>query len=346
LTIPQDNRIEHQSAPLFVRKCSELVRDLYRPNPRIYFTDFFVSLFVSLICFVLYQHSNDFYLSIGIGVLAGLAIYRCSIFIHEIQHHPVEQLRPFACVWNLFFGIPFLMPLFLYDEHSAHHALYTYGTKNDSEYLSLRSARVTRSFSLMAISLFYPLLGPLRFALFTPLALLSYQLNHFIFTVMSTLYNLKPGYRRPWGSAAVSPARWFQEICCCLWAWAWIASGIIGLIAPNFFWKTYLLFAFWMSLNQLRTLTAHRYARDESHQGPLSQLLDTNTFDCGWGPLAWAPLGLRYHALHHLLPSLPYHNLHNAHLRLLEALPSDSPYHQTRKLGLGHAIYEIFVLGL
>ena len=41
------------------------------------------------------------------------------------------------------------------------------------------------------------------------------------------------------------------------------------------------------------------------------------------------PLGLRYHALHHLFPALPYHNLGTAHRRLMAQLPADSLYHQT-----------------
>jgi len=35
-----------------------------------------------------------------------------------------------------------------------------------------------------------------------------------------------------------------------------------------------------------------------------------------------------YHALHHLFPSLPYHNLKSAHRYLVEVLPSNSPYRE------------------
>ena len=41
------------------------------------------------------------------------------------------------------------------------------------------------------------------------------------------------------------------------------------------------------------------------------------------------PVGLRYHATHHLFPSMPYHNMRKAHRRLMEKLPADSPYRQT-----------------
>ena len=41
------------------------------------------------------------------------------------------------------------------------------------------------------------------------------------------------------------------------------------------------------------------------------------------------PLGLRYHALHHLFPSIPYYNLGRAHRRLMATLPEDSAYRAT-----------------
>ncbi len=41
------------------------------------------------------------------------------------------------------------------------------------------------------------------------------------------------------------------------------------------------------------------------------------------------PLGMRYHALHHLFPRLPYHNLGIAHRRLMFHLPDDLPYRET-----------------
>ena len=42
--------------------------------------------------------------------------------------------------------------------------------------------------------------------------------------------------------------------------------------------------------------------------------------------LLFFPFSIRYHALHHLFPSLPYHNLKKAHAHLVASLPQDSPY--------------------
>jgi hypothetical protein len=94
-------------------------------------------------------------------------------------------------------------------------------------------------------------------------------------------------------------------------------------------------------MNAVRTLAAHRYDHETNGGDELTmveQLLDSCTIAPRPGPVGslavvWytlcAPVGLRFHSLHHWIPSLPYHNLGRAHRMLIEALDADAPYPAT-----------------
>jgi fatty acid desaturase len=49
-------------------------------------------------------------------------------------------------------------------------------------------------------------------------------------------------------------------------------------------------------------------------------------------------VGLRYHALHHLAPRVPYHNLAEAHRRMARELASNPAYQAAQYSGMGQAI--------
>jgi fatty acid desaturase len=87
-------------------------------------------------------------------------------------------------------------------------------------------------------------------------------------------------------------------------------------------------------VNTLRTLAAHRYEGDGTPFDRGGQLRDSvDVPGQAWTEL-WAPVGLRYHALHHYFPGIPYHNLAAAHRRLTEALPPDAVYRDATRSGL------------
>jgi fatty acid desaturase len=87
--------------------------------------------------------------------------------------------------------------------------------------------------------------------------------------------------------------------------------------------------------NQIRTLVAHLWENDGEPLSVTGQYLDSvNVPPPGLLPALWAPVGLRYHALHHLLPGVPYHSLGEAHQRLMAAMPTGSAYHQGNYPGL------------
>ena len=121
-----------------------------------------------------------------------------------------------------------------------------------------------------------------------------------------------------------------------------VATGIIPL-------RDFLIFlgvsAGVMFLNQIRTLVAHLWENDGEPMSVTAQFLDSvNVPPPATLPALWAPVGLRYHALHHLLPGVPYHNLGEAHRRLCRELetarsimiPATAICHAGRPAGAEH----------
>jgi len=103
-----------------------------------------------------------------------------------------------------------------------------------------------------------------------------------------------------------------------------------GLIDAELLVQLYLNQCRRPALNSLRTLAAHRYRSEGDPMTATQQLLDSLNYPRrSWLIPLWAPVGLRFHALHHLFPSIPYHNLAAAHDRLTGMLPQGSPYHRT-----------------
>ena len=83
------------------------------------------------------------------------------------------------------------------------------------------------------------------------------------------------------------------------------------------------------TLNSIRALGAtHRYLSRAVQISLRDQVLDSvNVQSRRADALLVCPVGLRYHALHHAIPTLPYHALGEAHRRLSKTLPSSSEYH-------------------
>ena len=139
---------------------------------------------------------------------------------------------------------------------------------------------------------------------------------------------MDPTHLRPLPTRQALRAIRLQEIGC-------FVVLLTYIVAPTVLWhrwpiplaiQAYLTGAILVLMNCLRTLASHRFLSEGREVTFVEQMLDSVTIDNdSLLAVLLNPVGLRYHATHHLFPSMPYHNLRAAHNRLLACLPADSP---------------------
>ena len=282
-------------------------------------------------------------LAIGLGVIALLAFYRAMVFIHEIMHQRRSLSRSFVIAWNVLCGIPGLLPSFLYETHRDHHLPRLYGSARDGEYFPPAQPPSTSGLLVLAAA---PLRLPaafLRFLVAAPLGWCLPRLRVHILGRMSALVVHGNYVRRDVGEAR-APAHWLiQEAACFVCCAGAVAATAAGFIPASRILELWLIASGAALLQSLRVLVAHGYRNDGEPMTFAQQVLDSRSFPGGFAEL-WAPLGLRFHAEHHLLPHLPYHALPEAHRRLMRAIPPAAPFRLTVETSLARALLR-FVTG-
>jgi fatty acid desaturase len=237
-------------------------------------------------------------------------------------------MRYFTVGWNLLCGIPMMMPSFFYTNHIDHHKTDRYGTVHDGEYVPLGSLPVHHIWMFLSQMFFIPIYVFVRFII-SPLTFVNprvrtWFLEHYSSFVMNFKHRLiipASAPRKIWA---------LTELACFV-----RAAGMLAVVAIGWFdWTRivgmYVLAVCILALNYNRNLVAHHYRNRGRKMTHLEQLKDSvNITGTPILTELFFPLGLRYHALHHLFPALPYHSLPTAHRRLVSMLPADSPYHTT-----------------
>jgi len=316
-----------------LRAAAELTRDIAEARPGIYWLDMLASALVGYAALAGAILLANPLAAVASGVLAALALYRALLFIHELTHIHKDALPGFRFGWNALVGVPLLIPSFMYEGvHTQHHARTRYGTLEDPEYLPLA---LMKPWSLPVFALTAILLPPallVRSALLVPLGALIPPLRTLVWERASALA-INPQYRRRKPEGTFARMVFWQELACSAWA--------IALVAASFAWgwRPLLIALCVVSLtaflNQVRTLVAHLWENDGEARTVTAQYLDSvNVPPPARFSGLWAPVGLRYHALHHLLPSMPYHSLAECHRRLEAHLGLESTYRRAAYPGL------------
>ena len=316
-----------------LRAAVELTRDIATARPAIYWPDMLASAALGYAALAGAILLDNTFAAVACGLLASLALYRALLFIHELTHIHKEALPGFRFAWNLLVGIPMLIPSFMYEGvHTQHHARTRYGTIEDPEYmpLALMKPWSLPVFALTAILL--PIALLIRSAVLVPLGVAIPPLRQLVWERASAL-SINPQYRRRRPEGEFARMVFWQELGCSVWAISVLtASYLYG-------WRPLLIalcvVSFTAFLNQVRTLVAHLWENDGEAMTVTAQYLDSVNVPppALFSPL-WAPVGLRYHALHHLLPSMPYHSLNECHRRLSAHLGEDTTYARASYKGL------------
>jgi fatty acid desaturase len=318
-----------------LKAAADLTRDLNAARPVIYWTDMLASAVIGYAGLAGAILLPSLALQIVSAMVAILALYRAESFIHELTHMKHSAVPGFRLGWNLLVGIPLLTPSFMYEGvHNLHHARTRYGTVEDPEYLPLALMKPWTLPVFLLVSFLAPVALLIRYAVLSPLSLVIPQLRRAVVARYSGLA-INPSFQRrpPEGEARTL---WHRlEAAASVYAITLIALTATGIIPLKAF-LTFLSIASGVAvINQVRTLVAHLWENEGEVMTVTAQYLDSvNVPPPAMLPMLWAPVGLRYHALHHLLPGVPYHGLAEAHRRLTKALDADSPYHKGNYAGL------------
>jgi fatty acid desaturase len=279
-----------------------------------------------------------------VGLVIGIfAAYRCGSFMHEIVHfnRRSKEEMAFKAGWNLLFGIIILSPSRLYDAHLEHHMPKSFATIEDPEYVPITN----RSFFGLAFFVFHHVLGPITLVavrmFLNPIIWIFPALGAKLMNGKGTSLVINWDYIPTDKTKATAFDR-FAIVASTALLYVYLGAIISGLVPLVIVAKILALIIISMVLNGVRTLVAHRYINyDRQSVSREEQLLDS--VNLIGNPIIGgllAPVGLRYHALHHLVQALPYHSLEPAHIKLMAELPEDDSYHQVN-ISLSQAMREL-----
>ena len=322
-----------------------LVRDLHKVNRTFFWTDLLLSCALGWAAFALAVVLPVFSAAgIAATALAVFCLYRALCFIHEISHQTQRSLPGFETAYNALVGFPFLMPTFVYvGVHQSHHKISVYGTEGDPEYLPFaRSWLMTTTFALE--SFLIPAILLFRFLILAPIGFLSPRFYDWLVVHASSLtMNIK--YRREATGELKGKVRRHSASIFLLWG-SCIALALSGVLPWRVFAVWFVVCSIASFINTVRALGAHDYESNGEPMDRMAQLRDSiDTPGAFWTEL-WAPVGLRYHALHHYFPGIPYHSLPEAYRRLINSLPPGMRYQEMSSPSLPHSLQVLIRKGL
>lgn len=334
-----------EAADFPLREARRLVRDLWQPNARLYWTDFSISAVIgwgAVAVATIAPIAST--IQIIALVIATLALYRGVIFIHELAHFRKGTFVGFRRFWNAVCGMPMMVPAYTYaDVHIDHHKPQHYGTAEDGEYLPFAVDEPWKIIAFVAQAFLVPVLLVARYALLMPLTLLNKTFRNYIWQRASSLV-IDYTYIRPLPKKDQESGWLIEDVLTGLYAYGAFTLLYFGVLPLAFFAVWYVVTFSIFVLNGLRTLAAHAYRNGgRERMSQQEEFLDSVDVPGNrYISSLWAPVGLRFHATHHLFPGMPYHSLETAYFRLKADLPDNRLFLAASRKNLWSAVAQLW----
>jgi fatty acid desaturase len=305
----------------------EKMQDLKKVKKSTYWFDLCFTAFVAWASFFIAYHTQSRAIVTVLLIISAVFLYRGLCLVHEVAHH-ASQIKGYRMAWDLFFGIPFLYPSYVYEKHLEHHRTDVFGSDKDAEYFILRNKMGDLLYFLFWGQFILPAKAILRSLVF-PGVFFSKKFATFFEMHLSNFY-LNPEYEARLLPKRIKEGLYKEDICCSLLAYVVLALIFAQVLSPYLLLYWYAA-AFVLSiLNSIRVaVCTHNYTHlanmDRTEQIADSYTLNKVTIIS----TLIAPFGLRYHALHHMFPGIPYHSLGKAHTQLCKTFPDHPAYKAT-----------------
>ena len=313
-----------------IRELHERVKDCFEVKPAIYWLDLTTCAVAGWASFVLCMLSGDWILKTFFMSVAAILLYRGVAFTHELVHVPKWKLPGFHTAWHFLMGIPLLAPHFLYRRiHLDHHKKGDYSTDRDAEYLPFARSPVSEICIFLFSGLVIPIISIIRFSLLSTLSLLHPKIRAIVRTKASSM-GIQLIFVRQLPKTATERREWnLYETLCTLFCISCLGLVFVGVLPLDSVAHWAMLVGLIVTLNAIRGIgCTHYYIHDEKVPITLREQIE-DSINCdseSMLTLILCPVGTRYHCLHHIFPSLPYHSLQRAHRRLMRELPEESFY--------------------
>ncbi len=306
------------------------IEDLFQVRGWIFWGDMCFSAITGWTCLALSIAASSIPIKIVLIGIAAIFVYRAMVFTHEIVHLRKGELPGFRIAWHLLCGIPMLAPNFLYRRvHLTHHNKNHYSTKRDGEYVPFKKSHALKALLFVCSGISIPLVSVFRFCILSPAYWIHPKARQLV-EVYGSAMGIKVVIQREPPANSKERLEWTGYELACFALIVTIGSLTYrGVLPISTIACWYALVCLVVTMNAIRAICCtHLYIHEKGIPVELREQIEdsVNLGSSSLLAVILCPVGTRYHCLHHIFPTIPYHAAKEAHQRLMKSVPTDSFY--------------------